>query len=352
MLTKLITLQLQHLLSKWSICVFISTCLVCSPAYADHTPQLSGVNLAGAEFNHGTFWPTEDEFSYFKAKGMNVFRIPFLWERLQPGLNQDFAQDQRDNLLTTINRATDNGTYAIIDPHNYARYQGQLIGSNAVPNSAFADLWRRLALLFADNPRVIFGLMNEPNSMPTEQWRDSANIAIAAIRDTGADQLILVPGNAWTGAHSWTQSWYGTPNAVVMQTIVDPIEHFAFDLHQYFDTDFSGTNPNCISGHGEMQLMEVTSWLRTHNKQGFLGEFAGADNSNCEQSVISALNFMQANSDAWLGWSWWAAGPEWGEYIFTLEPTSDFTTDRPQMSWLEPFLMLNLSNAIFANGFE
>ena len=24
-----------------------------------------------------------------------------------------------------------------------------------------------------------------------------------------------VPGNAWTGAHSWEESWYGTANAVV-----------------------------------------------------------------------------------------------------------------------------------------
>ena len=27
-------------------------------------------------------------------------------------------------------------------------------------------------------------------------------------------ELILVPGNGWTGAHSWTQNWYGSSNAV------------------------------------------------------------------------------------------------------------------------------------------
>ena len=125
--------------------------------------------------------------------------------------------------------------------------------------------------------------------MPTEQWRDSANIAIAAIRDIGAQQLILVPGNAWTGAHSWTQSWYGTPNAQVMSSIVDPLDHFVFELHQYFDGDFSGTSPNCVAGHGAQQLMEVTDWLRNQGRQGFLGEFAGANNANCEQSITCLL---------------------------------------------------------------
>lgn len=321
-------------------------------AYAQPLPMLHGVNLVGAEFNHGTFWPTPAEFSYFKSKGMNVFRIPFLWERLQPSLYQAFSQSQEDELVNAVNRATANNGYAIIDPHNYARYQGELIGSSAIPNTAFGDLWARLALLFVNNPRVIFGLMNEPNSMPTEQWRDSANVAIQAIRDIGAEQLILVPGNAWTGAHSWTQSWYGTPNAQAMQSIHDPINNFAFELHQYFDNDFSGTSPECLSEHGAEQLMAVTDWLRDQDKQGFLGEFAGANNIDCEQSVSSSLEFMRDNSDVWLGWSWWAAGPEWGEYIFTLEPTNNFTTDRAQMSWLTPFISEGDESVILLDGFE
>lgn len=35
--------------------------------------------------------------------------------------------------------------------------------------------------------------------MPTELWFASVNPTIAAIRATGATNLILVPGNAWTG---------------------------------------------------------------------------------------------------------------------------------------------------------
>jgi hypothetical protein len=47
------------------------------------------VNLAGPDFGTqvpgvlGTdyLYPTTDEIDYFVARGMNVFRFPFLWER-------------------------------------------------------------------------------------------------------------------------------------------------------------------------------------------------------------------------------------------------------------------------------
>jgi len=51
-----------------------------------------GVNLAGAEFAHqktpGVYnrdytYPTIAELDYFKSKGLTLFRLPFLWERLQ-----------------------------------------------------------------------------------------------------------------------------------------------------------------------------------------------------------------------------------------------------------------------------
>jgi endoglucanase len=87
---------------------------------------------------------------------------------------------------------------------------------------------------------VIFGLMNEPHSMATELWLNNANAAIAAIRSTGAENLVLVPGNAWTGAHSWNSNWYGTPNSTVMLNITDSLNNYAYEVHQYLDSNSSG----------------------------------------------------------------------------------------------------------------
>ena len=58
-----------------------------------------GVNLAGAEFGEnnllGTYnqhytYPTRAAVDYFVDKGMNVFRLPFRWERLQHTANAEF----------------------------------------------------------------------------------------------------------------------------------------------------------------------------------------------------------------------------------------------------------------------
>ena len=53
--------------------------------------ERAGVSLAGPDFGEnvaGTFeidyiYPNAEEVDYFVSKGMNVFRFPFLWERMQ-----------------------------------------------------------------------------------------------------------------------------------------------------------------------------------------------------------------------------------------------------------------------------
>src|SRR5262249_9730094 len=161
-------------------------------------------------------YPTSSEATYFKTKGMNLIRLPFLWERLQPALNQPFDATELGRLQATVSGMTGTGMTVLLDPHNFARYQNQLVGSAQLPYAAFADFWSRLAALYKNNSLVVFGLMNEPNTMPTETWVTAANAAIAAIRTAGAPNLITVPGNGWTGAWSWTMNDYGTANSFAM----------------------------------------------------------------------------------------------------------------------------------------
>jgi endoglucanase len=307
---------------------------------------LRGVNLAGAEFGEGNLpgtygtdyrYPTSSEVDYFGSKHMTVVRLPFRWERLQRTLDADFDADELGRLDGFVRDATSKGLNVVLDPHNYARYRGNPIGSDAVPNAAFADFWRRLALLYKGNDHVLFGLMNEPNSMPTEQWVSAANAAIAAIRAAGAPNLVLVPGNGWTGAHSWSESWYGTSNAQAMLAIHDAANNYAYEVHQYLDGDFSGRSDQCQSATiGSQAIAGFTQWLRANGKKGFLGEFAGGDNATCRAAIGDLLGNMEANADVWAGWSWWAAGPLWGDYIFSLEPVNG--ADRPMMNVLAPHL--------------
>lgn len=281
----------------------------------------TGVNLAGAEFNKETLpgkanfdytYPTQAEVDYYVDKGMNTFRLPFLWERLQPKQFDDLAVDELGRIDDFVSYATKKKATVVLDLHNYAGYHNQLIGKD-LSFDVFADVWSKLANHYKSNSRVIFGLMNEPNNMSTELWRDAANQAILAIRNTNATNLILVPGNAWTGASSWNDSWYGTPNAEAMLSITDPGKNYAFEVHQYLDSNFSGTSQKCVSSKiGSEKLKKLTAWLKKNGKRGFLGEFGCGRNQTCYAALRDMLSYIDSNRDVWVGWTYWAAGPWWG----------------------------------------
>jgi endoglucanase len=314
----------------------------CNTTQAPSNLQWRGVSLAGAEFGvnirgDGTFgnyiYPEVNSVDYFKNKGMNLVRLPFRWERLQPALNQSFDTAELSRLQNFVDGTTAKGVSVLLDPHNYAHYRGNVIGQNGISYAAFADFWARLATVFKNNPKVLFGLMNEPFEISTETWVSAANAAIQRIRATGATNTIMVPGNAWTGAHSWTQNGYGTSNAVAMKQISDPGNNIVFEVHQYLDSDSSGMKSDCVSANiGVERLKSFTDWLRANGKRGFLGEFAGANNTVCTQAVSTMLDYIETNKEVWAGWAWWAAGPWWDDYMFSIEPSNG--TDKPQMSAL------------------
>ncbi len=307
---------------------------------------LKGVSLAGADFGEdnlpGEFgthytYPTPAEVDYFLSRGMNLFRLPFRWERLQPVPGAGLDRDELSRLRAIVTYATGKGAHVVLDPHNYARYFGKVVGSPDLPTLALADFWTLLAREFGSDRRVIFGLMNEPFDMATAQWLEQAKMAIAAIRETGAQNLVLVPGNAWSGAHSWTWEDYGGANAVVMAGVRDPGNNFAHEVHQYLDEDSSGASAQCVSATiGSDRLRGFTEWLEQHGAQGFLGEFAGGANERCAAALGDMLGFIERHPDQWIGWAWWAAGPWWGDYAFSLEPEAG--RDRPQMAVLDVFL--------------
>jgi endoglucanase len=65
---------------------------------------------------------------------MNTFRIAFMMERLSPlagGLTGAFDTTYLSGLKTIVSYVTSHGGYAVLDPHNYARYNGTVITDTA-----------------------------------------------------------------------------------------------------------------------------------------------------------------------------------------------------------------------------
>jgi len=302
---------------------------------------LTGVNIAGAEFNGARLpgrpnfdyvYPNAQEVAYFASKGVNVFRVPVLWERLQPALNAPLDRAELRRLQDTVAVMERSGASVIIDIHNYGRYRSGVVGGASVPLPAFGDLWSRLAITFGTDDKVIFGLMNEPAAMTPPQVRDAANLALASIRGTGARNLVLVPGAGWSGAHDFV-----TVSGTVLSDIRDPAKRFAFEAHQYLDIDNSGTHWTCRDPKAaKATLVKMTAWLRARRAKGFLGEFGVADNPQCLDSLAAMLTYMNENADVWQGWTYWAAGAWWGDYPMSIEPKAG--VDRGQMGVLSRFL--------------
>jgi endoglucanase len=312
----------------------------------DASVQYTGVNIAGGEFGaktlpgtygHDYIYPDPDTIAYFATKGMNIIRVPVLWERIQRRFGGDLDSTEMERLDGVISYAASKGLRVILDVHNYAAYKGSVLGTKGVSASALGDLWRRIAERYKDNGAVVFGLMNEPNGLPTETWLEAANVAIAETRQAGAKNLILVPGNGWSSARSWVDGSYGTPNGEVMLDVKDPANNFAYEVHQYFNADWTGTSADCQNVDiGISTLTPVTEWARQHGKHAFLGEIGVGSGSTCLDALDRVLRFMSENNDVWLGWAYWAGGSWWSNSYFTnIQPLGG--KDRPQMTVLEKY---------------
>ncbi|CAK5275868.1 unnamed protein product [Mycena citricolor] len=306
-----------------------------------------GVSESGAEFGSGK-WPGVYGTDYIfpapricqldrllREQGLQFFRLPFMLERLVPpagGLTGPFDQTYLGRIQSSVTYITGKGAHVALDPHNYMLYNNQAI-SNTTHNASLGlsfgscfdsqfvlAVWKNLATVFKSNPNVIFDVMNEPNGIPASTAFALNQAAIYGIRSSGAtSQLILVEGTSWTGAWTWTSSG----NSAVFGNITDPNNNVAIEMHQYLDSDGSGTSSVCVSPTiGAERLQVASAWLKANNLKGFLGEIGAGNNTACISAVKGAMCAMQQAGGVWIGASWWAAGPWWGDYFMSIEPPS------------------------------
>jgi endoglucanase len=310
-------------------------------ALATATPMggiVRGLNLSGAERHEqrlpGTYdrdfrYPTPESLDYFKGKGLTLVRLPFLWERLQPRLFEPFDPVELGRLDAFVAAARARGIDVILDPHNAARYYGQLIGTAAVPDAGFADFWRRLAAHFAGEPAIwAYDLMNEPRHTGG-RWLGAAQAAVDAIRSVDQDRTILVPGDHWSNAFCWQ-----IVNAALW--VHDPADNVMYQAHQYFDGDQSGRYVADYDAERAYPLLGIdrlrpfVEWCRMRGARCIVGEYGVPDDDPRWLDVLDhALRYLEQNGIVGL---YWAAGPFLGDYRLAVEPRRG--EDRPQMAVL------------------
>jgi endoglucanase len=304
-------------------------------------PFMIGVNLCGAEFGEkklpGVYgkdyvYPSAAELDYYKSKGILLVRLPFRWERLQPVLNQDFDAGELKRLDQFVTEIAKRQMKVIPEPHDYARYRGKLIGTTDVPNSAFADFWRRMAEHFKSEPSIYaYSLINEPHATQG-LWPAAAQAAVDAIRTVDPTHHIIVPGDGWSGAADWRKNnenlW-----------ITDPANLIVYEAHLYFDRDKSGRylksydQEKATPTIGADRLKGFRDWLTERNAIGFVGEFGVPGNEGADPRWQESLvNFVKHLNEIQMSGTYWAGGPWWGNYALSIEPKNG--VDRPQIKAL------------------
>ncbi len=302
------------------------------PATSTGHLDLVGVNLSGQEqLTLPDVYPSDGEIQYYASKGLNIIRLPIAWERLQPTLGGPLSASELSQVARVVSYANSLGMAVDLDLHNYGNYNGQPISSAAVPISDFVNVWGQLATQFAGS-NVLFGLMNEP-SLPASTWLTAQNSAIGAIRAAGATtQTILVSGIDYDTASTWISSGNA---ATFGNSIVDPDNNYAFEVHQYFDSDGSGVGGDTVSATiGEQDLAAITEWANQNNARLFLGEFGSNSDSTALANLQNTLSYMAANSHVWLGGTEWEASTLYN-YYFNVAPVD--AVDSPQITVLDQF---------------
>lgn len=247
-----------------------------------------------------------NQITTFKNAGANIFRLPIGAQYLT---NNNIAQldpTALNNYKILVQQVTNTGAYAIIDLHNYARWNGQIFGQGGPSNAQFANLWSLIAKQFAGNSKVLFGINNEPHDIPSmSTWASTLQSAVTAIRQAGAtSQYILLPGQLYSHPSAFLD---GTNNPLLNVKDSDgTTSKLLFDAHQYLDSDGSGTHTTCTT-NSVSTLTSFNSWLASRGRQAILSETGGSSDSSCVTDLSQELNYVKGASNI-IGFTAWSAG--------------------------------------------
>ncbi|KAI9708369.1 MAG: Endoglucanase EG-II [Bogoriella megaspora] len=305
--------------------------------------KYGGVNIAGFDFGCDTSGTCDltkttppssgpSQMQHFVSDGLNAFRLPVGWQYLVNnnvgGTLNSGNLAQYDSLVQSCLSAAQ---LCIIDVHNYARYNGAIVGQGGPSNDQFANLWSQIAAKYKGQSKIAFGVMNEPHDVDINKWATSVQAAVTAIRNAGAtNQLILLPGNSYTSA----QTFVSGGSAEALSTVKNPdgsVTNLIFDVHKYLDSDNSGTHTNCVTNNIDSSFSPLATYLRQNKRQAMLTETGGgATDSSCQTYVCQELQYLADNSDVYLGYTTWSAGAF--DQSYELSETPNGSTDQPLVS--------------------
>lgn len=311
-----------------------------------------GVNLAGAEFGHGSkmpgevnidyHYPTIADLDYWKSKGLILLRVPFKWERIQHEPGGELTKAEVDVMKNLLIEAEKRGLLIIPDLHNYGRrkFSGKdcIIGEGGLEIEHLTDFWGKLAEEIKGYKSLYgYGLMNEPHDMSgSTPWVKIAQACITEIRKYDTEKPIIVGGNHWSSAERWDRV------SDELKYLYDPARNLIFEAHVYFDEDGSGVYRRSYDEEkanpyiGVERLRPFVKWLKNNGFKGLVGEYGIP--ANDERWMICLEHMLVYMQEQGVNGTYWAAGAKWNNYILGVQPKNNYKEDMPQVKILTKYL--------------
>ncbi|KAH9836977.1 endoglucanase [Rhodofomes roseus] len=315
-------------------------------ALGQFATRLGGVNTAGYDFSVDTNGdysgtaapPPTSQYTHFTSEGANLYRIPFAWQLMTPTLGGTIDSTFFSEYDQTVQAALSSGSgvYVIVDLHNYARWNGDIVGQGGPTNAQLASIWTQLASKYGSNEQVIFGLMNEPHDLNVTEWAATLQYVVNELRSAGSENYLLLPGSTYSSAEA-----FPTEAGPYLVQITDPLGgtgKLLFDVHQYLDSDNSGTHDTCVTTN-VATLETLVSFLQNNgNRQAILSETGGGETTSCYTDLGEELSYVKSAYPTLVGFSAWSAGSFDTTYVLTLTPYSNGTDETLWTEAVRPYL--------------
>ncbi len=306
--------------------------------------QLFGVNFSGGESSNRNYPTKAYYWNYYHGKNLNLIRVPFSWEGVQPTLGGSLNTTALASLDKAVSLAAADGMQAILDMHNYDRYTTStgtfVVGTSPVTYADYQQVWQLLATHFAGEPGIYgYDIMSEPHDDNGTWVTTTAQDGVNGVRQGDTTHYVIVDGDSYAGAQAWMANNQNL-------NVIDSANKVIYSAHTYWDSNDSGgysgnyDSNNDYPNVGVDRVASFIYWLGLKGAQGFVGEFGVPNNvANPDYRWNVALsNFLQdLNTNG-------VSGTLWGTYnlkpTYLTRPNTDNGSecfDAPAMAVLQLF---------------
>ncbi len=269
--------------------------------------HFTGVDIDGLQYSN-TANVTTSEVTVARSWGANFVRLP-LAENYALAGDCSYDSTYLSKVDAMVNAATSAGMFIMLDLHTNALTPCAAPRQQLMPDAKSVTFWQTVAARYKSNPLVGFDLYNEPHDVSDGVWRTGGTVyssgvsysapgmqqLYAAVRGTGAKNLVFASGTSWATTFPRLGGLIATTNLV-------------YAAHAYScPNGLPGPGVSCTTGP-DGTIYDPSGMLSNFAAVGTIApvmvtEF-GFPNKNDGRYITNVISY--ATSHGWVGWDVYA----------------------------------------------